>query len=199
MSGLPAELLAWHHAEADQITRASGGEELRRDICEPSARAEGHGAIEEFAELFASEFARGAFAVLRERVADGADSGQRRGHHGAGALTFGLDIGSGAKGDQLFRDLGKLGEKRVALGDEGEALQLLTSGRPAPQFIEGMKLYCHLISLGADLPLAEGLAMERRVVRDMGSKEERDDFRERSMTNDAVYAGIFSPQKTTAR
>ncbi|QUM73985.1 enoyl-CoA hydratase/isomerase family protein [Sphingopyxis granuli] len=56
-----------------------------------------------------------------------------------------------------------------------------------------------LLNRSLDLPLAEGLAIERRVVRDMGSKEERDDFRERSMTNDAVYAGIFSPQKTTAR
>lgn len=53
-----------------------------------------------------------------------------------------------------------------------------------------------LINQSLDLPLADGLAIERRTVRDMGSQEERDEFRDRSVKNDAVYAGIFSSPKT---
>lgn len=37
---------------------------------------------------------------------------------------------------------------------EGETLQLLNSSRPGADFIEGQKLYCHMVSMGADLPLS---------------------------------------------
>lgn len=53
-----------------------------------------------------------------------------------------------------------------------------------------------LLNGGLDLPLAEGLALERRTVRDMGSEAERQDFRERSARNDVVYAGIFATQNS---
>ena len=51
-----------------------------------------------------------------------------------------------------------------------------------------------LLNTGLDLPLAEGLALERRTVRDMGTAAERQAFRERSTRNDVVYAGIFAAQ-----
>lgn len=49
-----------------------------------------------------------------------------------------------------------------------------------------------LLNAAPDLPLADGLALERRTVRDMGSAAERMAFRERSARNDTVYAGIFA-------
>jgi len=38
--------------------------------------------------------------------------------------------------------------------NKDEKLELLTSSRPSPEFIEGIKLYCLLISIGADLPVS---------------------------------------------
>lgn len=54
-----------------------------------------------------------------------------------------------------------------------------------------------LLNRSLDLSLAEGLAIERTTVRDMGSKEDREEFRKLSAANDAVYAGIFSSPKMT--
>lgn len=47
----------------------------------------------------------------------------------------------------------KRGAATVELS-EGESLQLHTSNRPGNPFIEGIKLYCSLLSLGADLPFS---------------------------------------------
>lgn len=52
-----------------------------------------------------------------------------------------------------------------------------------------------LLNEGQDLPLGEALAFERRVIRDMATEEERQEFRERSAAGSSVYAGIFSSVK----
>lgn len=49
-----------------------------------------------------------------------------------------------------------------------------------------------LLNQALDLPLDAGLDLERSVVRDMGSEEERKNFRERSAEKSAVYSNIFS-------
>ncbi len=51
-----------------------------------------------------------------------------------------------------------------------------------------------LLNEAHDLSLSDGLALERQVVRDMGSEQERQDFRERSAANSSVYAEIFAPK-----
>lgn len=52
-----------------------------------------------------------------------------------------------------------------------------------------------LLNKAHDMPLDEGLAFERRTIRDMASEEERNEFRERSAAESSVYAGIFSSRK----
>lgn len=49
-----------------------------------------------------------------------------------------------------------------------------------------------LLNQALDLPLSEGLALERDLIRDMASPEEREEFRERSMRTSATYKAIFS-------
>lgn len=56
----------------------------------------------------------------------------------------------------------------------------------------------HLLNRAFDLPLAEGLALERRLVSAMGTLEEREEFRQRSMRASATYDGIFSSKKSNA-
>ena len=55
-----------------------------------------------------------------------------------------------------------------------------------------------LLNRALELPLAEGLALERRLVSSMGTPEEREEFRQRSMRASATYEGIFSSQKNKA-
>jgi capsid protein len=43
--------------------------------------------------------------------------------------------------------------------DEGEELNLITSSRPSQPVIEGVKFYCELVALSADLPLSVVLTM----------------------------------------
>ncbi|MCA8900600.1 MAG: enoyl-CoA hydratase/isomerase family protein [Hyphomonas sp.] len=59
----------------------------------------------------------------------------------------------------------------------------------APYALAAGKL---LLNQSLDLPLVAGLSLERQVVRDMGSEEERQQFQERSAAKSSVYAGIFS-------
>ncbi|HEY0942569.1 MAG TPA: enoyl-CoA hydratase/isomerase family protein [Steroidobacter sp.] len=51
-----------------------------------------------------------------------------------------------------------------------------------------------LLNQALELPLSEGLALERRVVRDMGTPQEREEFRERSKRASPTYESIFSPK-----
>ncbi|MGB3625617.1 MAG: enoyl-CoA hydratase/isomerase family protein [Henriciella sp.] len=52
-----------------------------------------------------------------------------------------------------------------------------------------------LLNGALDVPLDEGLALERRTIRDMATEQEREEFRARSAAKSKVYAGIFSSQK----
>ncbi|MEM5516454.1 enoyl-CoA hydratase/isomerase family protein [Henriciella sp. AS95] len=52
-----------------------------------------------------------------------------------------------------------------------------------------------LMNEALSIPLDEGLTLERRVIRDMASDEEREEFRARSAAKSSVYAGIFSATK----
>lgn len=54
-----------------------------------------------------------------------------------------------------------------------------------------------LLNQALDLPLEEGLALERQLVRDMGTPEEREEFRQRSIRKSATYEGIFSKKGST--
>ena len=73
--------------------------------------------------------------------------------------------------------------QEVALGLAGQLL-----GK-APYALAAGK---RLLNEALDMPLDEGLAFERRTIRDMASEEERQQFRERSAAESSVYAGIFS-------
>jgi enoyl-CoA hydratase/carnithine racemase len=53
-----------------------------------------------------------------------------------------------------------------------------------------------LLNQAFERPLSEGLALERRLVRDMGTAEEREEFRRRSMRASTTYENIFSSQKS---
>lgn len=52
-----------------------------------------------------------------------------------------------------------------------------------------------LLNRAFDLPLAEGISLERRLVSSMGTADEREEFRQRSMRASKTYEGIFSSQK----
>lgn len=56
-----------------------------------------------------------------------------------------------------------------------------------------------LLNQSLELPLVEGLALERRLVRDMGTPQEREEFRQRSMRASPTYESIFSPNGTTSK
>jgi methylglutaconyl-CoA hydratase len=52
-----------------------------------------------------------------------------------------------------------------------------------------------LLNQALDLPLDEGLALERRTVRDMASEAERRRAQEKSAANSAVYSNIFAEKQ----
>lgn len=52
-----------------------------------------------------------------------------------------------------------------------------------------------LLNQALDLPLDEGLALERRTVRDMASEAERQRAQEKSAANSAVYSNIFAEKQ----
>lgn len=52
-----------------------------------------------------------------------------------------------------------------------------------------------LLNEAQDMRLDDGLAFERRTIRDMATDEEQKEFRERSAAKSSVYAGIFSSKK----
>jgi len=52
-----------------------------------------------------------------------------------------------------------------------------------------------LLNQALDLPLDDGLALERRTVRDMASDAERRSAQEKSAANSAVYSNIFAEKQ----
>jgi enoyl-CoA hydratase/carnithine racemase len=52
-----------------------------------------------------------------------------------------------------------------------------------------------LLNQSLDLPLLEGLRLERELIRSMATPEEREEFRQRSMRTSATYENIFSSPK----
>jgi len=66
----------------------------------------------------------------------------------------------------------------------------------APYALAAGKL---LLNQALDLPLAEGLALERRMVRVMGTQQEREEFRRRSMKANTTYESIFSPNDRSSK
>lgn len=56
-----------------------------------------------------------------------------------------------------------------------------------------------LLNQALELPLARGLELERRLVRDMGTPQEREEFRKRSMRSNPTYGNIFSSNQSSTK
>jgi methylglutaconyl-CoA hydratase len=56
-----------------------------------------------------------------------------------------------------------------------------------------------LLNQALEVPLAQGLELERRMVRDMGTPQEREEFRKRSMRANPTYESIFSPNQSSTK
>lgn len=54
-----------------------------------------------------------------------------------------------------------------------------------------------LLNQALDLPINEGLKLERETIQQMGTPEEREEFRQRSMRKSATYENIFSNKTST--
>jgi len=56
-----------------------------------------------------------------------------------------------------------------------------------------------LLNAAFELPLAEGLILERQTIHNMATDKERESFRSRSMQKSSVYKNIFSPSESVSQ
>lgn len=55
----------------------------------------------------------------------------------------------------------------------------------------------YLLNQALENPLSDGLDLERKLISEMASAEQREEFRERSMQSSSTYKGIFSQKMNT--